>query len=104
MRSLRHLAFAFSLALALLVGEHAGLLHELGHGFDRIHAPSKDKTPASDTCDKCFAYSQLSGPAPGALATVFLAVAAIVLPGFIAIPAPSRTVVATRSRAPPAIL
>lgn len=96
--------FAFSLALALLVGEHAGLLHELRHGFQRIHAPSQEKSPAGDPCEKCFAYSQLSGPAPAVLAMPPRVVASDELPGFVAIPAPSRTVVASRSRAPPAIL
>jgi len=104
MRSLRRLSFSLLLLFALVAGEHAGLLHELGHGFQRIHAPAQDKNPANDVCDKCFAYSQLSGPTSGALAAVFFAVAATVLLGFIAIPAPSRTVVATRSRAPPAVL
>ena len=104
MRPLRRLLFAFSLVFALLVGEHAGLLHELGHGFQRIHAPSQDKNPANDTCDKCFAFSQLSGPAPGAVPTLPLVAAANELPGFIAIPAPSRTIVASRSRAPPSLL
>jgi hypothetical protein len=104
MRFLRRLAFAFPLVLVLLVGEHAGLLHELGHGFRRIHAPSQDKRPAGDTCDKCFAFSQLSGPAPGVLATLPLLAASNELPGFAAIPAPSRTIVASRSRAPPTAL
>ena len=104
MRFLRRFAFAFSLALALLVGEHAGLLHELHHGFQRIHAPSQEKSPARDICEKCFAYSQLSGPAPGMLAMLPRAAASDELPGFVAIPAPSRTIVASRSRAPPAIL
>jgi hypothetical protein len=103
MRALHRLAFAFSLAFALLLGEHAGLLHELGHGFQRIHAPSREKSPVHDACDKCFTFSQLSGPAPGALATLALVAAANELPRFVAIPAPSRTVVASRSRAPPSV-
>jgi hypothetical protein len=104
MSPLRRLGFALCLAFALLLGEQGALLHELGHGFQRIQTPSQDQTPASDTCDKCFAFSQLSGPAPGAIAAVALVIAAVVVSSFVAITAPSRTVVATRSRAPPSIL
>ena len=104
MHPLRRLLFALFIVLALLADEHAGLLHELGHGFQRIHAPSQDKNPANDACDKCFAFSQLSGPAPGVVPTLPLVAAANEIPGFIAIPAPSRTVVASRSRAPPTLL
>jgi sugar/nucleoside kinase (ribokinase family) len=99
----RHLGFALCLAFALLAGERGALLHELGHGLQRMHAPQKDGAPAGDTCDKCFAFSQLSGPAPGACVALAIAVATAALGSFVAIPAPSRTVVATRSRAPPAI-
>ncbi len=104
MRSLRCLGFALCLALALLLSEQGALLHELGHGLQRIQAPKQDHYPANDVCDKCFAFSQLSGPAPAAIAALPLVAAANELPGFIAIPAPSRTIVASRSRAPPAIL
>ncbi len=104
MKQIRHLGFALCLAFALLLGEHGALLHELGHGFQRIQTPSQDQTPAGDTCDKCFAFSQLSGPAPGAIAAVALVLATIFVSSFVAITAPSRTVVATRSRAPPSLL
>lgn len=103
MKRLRHLGFAACLALSLLLGEQGAVLHELGHGFQRIHAPAKDGAPAGDSCDKCFAFSQLSGPAPGAAAALAVAVATALIGSCAAIPAPSRTVVATRSRAPPAI-
>src|SRR5690349_17263386 len=66
----RHLGFALCLAFALLLGERGALLHELGHGLQRMHAPAKDGAPAGDTCDKCFAFSQLSGPAPSAAAAL----------------------------------
>ena len=104
MKPVRRLGFAIWLALALLVGEQGGLLHELGHGLQRIQTPTQHHYPGSDTCDKCFAFSQLSGPAPGAIAAVALLPAAIVASTFVAILAPSRTVVASRSRAPPIIL
>ena len=103
MKRFRHLGFALCLAFALLLGERGALLHELGHGLQRMHAPAKDGAPAGDTCDKCFAFSQLSGPAPSAAAALAVATVTAVIGFFVAIPAPSRTVVATRSRAPPAI-
>jgi hypothetical protein len=103
-KHVRHLGFALCVAFALLVGEHGALLHELGHGFQRIDHPTQDRYPGGDTCDKCFAFSQLTGAATGGIAVVAFALAAIVIALFVAITAPSRTVVATRSRAPPATL
>ena len=91
-------------ALALLVGQQAAALHDLGHAVKRINAPLQDQYPGADSCDKCFGFSQLSGSMPGTT-SLFVALDASILPSsFVAIPAPSRTVVATRSRAPPALL
>lgn len=103
-KHVRHLGFALCLAFALLMGEHGALLHELGHGFQRIDHPAQHQYPGGDTCDKCFAFSQLTGAAPGGVAAAVLVLAAILIAAFAAITAPSRTVVATRSRAPPSIL
>ncbi len=91
-------------ALALAVGQQAALLHDLGHAVKRIHAPAQDQYPGSDTCDKCFGFSQLSGSMPGTT-SVFVALdASPILLSFVATPAPSRTVVVTRNRGPPALL
>ena len=59
MHSLRRLAYAFSLALALLFGQHVATLHDLGHAVDRI--VHKSPLPGGGTCDECFACAQLSG-------------------------------------------
>ncbi len=59
MLSVRRIVLAFSFALALLVGQHAAALHDLGHAFDRI--AHKGSVPIGSTCDECFACAQLSG-------------------------------------------
>jgi len=95
---------ALWVALALLVGQQAAALHDLDHAVKRIHAPAQDQLPGSDTCDKCFGFSQLSGSMPGSITDVAVLDASIPHSPFVAIPAPSRTVVASRSRAPPSVL
>ena len=91
-------------ALALLVGQQAAALHDLGHAVKRINAPVQDQYPGADTCDKCFGFSQLSGSMPAA-ANAFLALdIAPILPSFVATQAPSRRVVVTRNRGPPTLL
>lgn len=115
MKSLRVLGFAIWLALALLVSEQGVLLHELGHDLEHLQAAADDHAddhdhdhdrhhPAPHDCVKCFVFSQLSGSAPAAIAALALVTEPILHTRFIAIPAPSRTVVATRSRAPPVLL
>jgi hypothetical protein len=104
MSRVRRFWSAVWVALALAVGQQAALLHDLGHAVKRIHAPTQDQYPASHTCDKCFGFSQLSGTAPGGVHALALAADSLSFTSFAAIVAPSRTVVATRSRAPPAVL
>ena len=115
MKSLRVLDFAIVLALAMLVSEQGVLLHELGHDLEHMQAAADDHDddhdhdhdghhPPPHDCVKCFVFSQLSGSAPAAIAALATVTEAIRHIPFIAIPAPSRTVVAARSRAPPAIL
>ena len=58
MRSSRRILFAFAVALALLFGEQAAALHDLGHAVDQI--AHKGSAPGSP-CDQCFACAQLSG-------------------------------------------
>ncbi len=111
MQSLRVLGFAIGLCLALLVSGQGVLLHELGHDLEHLQAAAHDDDhdhdghhPAPHDCVKCFVFSQLSGSAPAAIAPLATLAEAIRHTPFIAIPAPSRTVVATRSRAPPVLL
>jgi hypothetical protein len=68
MRSVRRLVLAFSLALALLFGQQAAALHDLGHAVDRI--AHKSPLPFGNTCGECFACAQLAGALGPALPTV----------------------------------
>ena len=58
MRFPRSAATAVLLALVLVLGQHAGLLHGLSHATEQI---SSKGAPAKVACDQCFACSQLSG-------------------------------------------
>jgi hypothetical protein len=57
MKPLRRLFTALWLALALLVGQQAAALHDLGHAINQVE--HKGSVPASNTCDECFACAQL---------------------------------------------
>jgi hypothetical protein len=103
MKRFRKLGFALWLALALLVGQQAAALHELGHATSAF---KQDKgTPSgSAKCDKHFLFAQFSG-AVGAFSCVPAvsageAIAALVHQAF----APAATRLAFHSRAPPTIL
>ena len=104
MRSIRRLASILWLALALLVGQQAAALHDLGHATGQLSHKQDSKT-APVLCDLCFACAQLSG-AVGATMPVLPAVAACapraadpLTPG---VASPAR--LAYRSRAPPSLL
>jgi hypothetical protein len=56
----RRIAVALCLALALLLGEHAAALHDLGHATERL-SQKKDSHPVPASCEKCFACAELSG-------------------------------------------
>jgi len=104
MRGMRHFASSLWLALALVLGQHAALLHDFGHALKRIQSSTQqDQHPGSDTCDKCSLYAPFTGAAGAYVAAVALAPAAFVAALFAFTPAPSRTVVSSRSRAPPRI-
>jgi hypothetical protein len=101
---LRRIAIAFGLALALLAGQQAAALHDLGHAAEQFSQKKHSRhVPAS--CDKCFACAELSG-APGVgIPAVAIPAAANEVPF-----ATSETGVACaprlafRSRAPPSLL
>jgi hypothetical protein len=59
MKPIRHLAAVVWLALALLVGQQAAALHDLGHATEKL-SQKHDSKPASSTCDQCFAFAELS--------------------------------------------
>ena len=104
MRSIRRLASILWLALALLVGQQAAALHDLGHATGQLSHKQDSKTaPAS--CDQCFACAELSG-AVGATVPVLPVVASCTPraadPLTSSAASPAR--LAYRSRAPPSLL
>jgi|SRR5450432_461982 hypothetical protein len=62
MKPIRRLATVLWLALALLVGQQAAALHDLGHATEKL-SQKHDSKPGSTTCDQCFACAELSGAA-----------------------------------------
>lgn len=101
-QALRRFLFALVLGLAVVAGQHAAQLHDLGHAFKRVQSGSQhDQHPGTDTCDKCSLYAPFGGAASTYVAGIPLVAAAIIAALFSFLPAPSRTVVAARSRAPP---
>ena len=104
MSRLRQFFPAAWLALALVLGQQAAQLHDLGHAIQRISTDSQDQHPGSDTCDKCSLYAPFSGAAAAFIAPPVVLTAAIVAALSAFLPAQSRTVVSSRSRAPPSLL
>jgi hypothetical protein len=97
----RRLASAFWLALALLLGQQAAALHALGHATERLH---QHEAPAPSTCDQCGAFTQFAGAAPAFVAAIAIVAGLDLVVSAAFTPAPSRTVVTSRSRAPPSVL
>jgi len=102
MKSLRCLGFAFWLAFALVVGQQAAALHDLGHATSQLDQKG-GKAPS--TCDKCFLCAQLSGAMGASIPVLPIGTAHDALPAFHpGTPAPAVTALAFRSRAPPTLL
>jgi hypothetical protein len=100
MKAHRFLA-ALWIALALLLGQQAAALHDLAHATEQLGGPLK--APAGKhTCDQCFLSAQLSGAVGTHVAIPPVVMATVVAAAFSFLPALSRTVVSSRSRAPPA--
>jgi hypothetical protein len=74
MKTARRLYLALLLAAALLVGQQAAMLHELGHATQKI-ASEKGSTPASHSDEECFLSAQLCG---GAAVTLPVCLAAVI--------------------------
>ncbi len=104
MRSTHRIAGILWLALALLVGQQAAALHDLGHATGQLSHKQDSKAPVS-TCDKCFACAELSG-AVGVTVPVLPLVAACTPRAAEPLPrgAASPARLAYRSRAPPTLL
>lgn len=97
----RRLVEVCILALALLLGQHAARVHALSHAIKSVQDGSQEQHPGSNTCDQCSLYASFSAAAASFVAPPVVLTAAIVtaFPPFL--PALSRTVVSSRSRAPP---
>jgi hypothetical protein len=91
------------LALAIAFSQYAAVLHELGHAIEHVSHPAKHHAPGSDSCDQCSAYSPFFGSAPASVAHLAIDLAGVALLLFVLLPAPARTVVTARSRAPPVL-
>jgi FtsP/CotA-like multicopper oxidase with cupredoxin domain len=102
MKRFRNFGFALWLVLALLVGQQAAALHELGHATAEFKQ-DKGSPGSSSKCDKHFLFAQFSGavgplcPVPPVSAGDV--VEALVHQAF----APTAARFAFQSRAPPAI-
>jgi len=101
MRPFRHFGFALWLALLLVVGQQAGLLHGLTHANEQLtHKPG---TPAKVACDQCFACAQLSGSASCVQTPGVVHAHAIAPRSFSEILAENFTHLVFHSRAPPVL-
>jgi hypothetical protein len=60
MKPMRRLAAVLWLAFALLAGQQAAALHDLGHATQKL-SHKQDSKPRTSTCDQCFACAELSG-------------------------------------------
>jgi len=101
MKSLRRLGVVLWLALALVAGQHAALLHDLGHAAEL--AQKQDSKPGQSQCEKCYAFAQLIG-APSPVFEVPAVVVAVEAIDFVDASAATRRVAAYRSQAPPILL
>jgi hypothetical protein len=102
MSFLRRFGFAVWLALAVVVGQQAVLLHDLGHAVERLADGTGKQLPAEKKCDTHFSCSQL-GSAVGSTAPA-LAVADSTsqqVSPFVTTEASQRTRLAYRAQAPP---
>ena len=104
MRSIRRIASILWLALALLVGQQAAALHDLGHATGQL-SHKQDSNTSHSTCGQCFACAELSG-AVGVTVPALPRVAACTPraadPVASGVASPAR--LAYRSRAPPSLL
>lgn len=102
MKSFRRFVPGLFLIVALLLGQHAAQLHDLSHAIQGVERGSQEQYPGSDTCEKCSLYAPFSGAAAAFIVAAIVLSAAIVAALASFLPALSRTVVTSRSRAPPA--
>ncbi len=102
MKAFHRFAPALFLAIALLLGQQAAQLHDLSHAIQGVEKGSQEQYPGSDSCEKCSLYAPFSGAAAAFVVAAIALTAAIIAALASFLPALSRTVVTSRSRAPPA--
>jgi len=102
MKQLRTFGFLLWLALALVVGQQALLLHDLAHASEKLS--QKDSKPAPAKCDQCFACAQLAGGAPATVPTVPAVTCGIDGVAHVEQVALAAALLAYRSQAPPVLL
>ena len=99
MTQLRRVLFSFLMAFAVVIGQQAVAMHDLSHATGH-----KESTPGKSTCDKCFACAELSSAVGASIPPVALLDGAPVLAHDVeTASAPSATLLAYRSQAPPAL-
>jgi hypothetical protein len=104
MTRLRRLGFALWLALALLVGQQAVVLHDLGHARESL-GEQRDTQLPQKACEEHFLCAQLGSAVGSALLVLAHAAAGAIDSGvFLDALAPAAPRLAFRSRAPPTLL
>ena len=104
MKALRRLGFALWLALALVAGQQAVALHDLGHASEILQQPEGSK-PGPSKCGAHFACSLLaSAVGAGALVAAIVVATPPRAGSLRERPAPQPLRLAFRSRAPPTLL
>jgi hypothetical protein len=104
MNRFRHLASAFGLALALLLGQHAAALHDIAHASES-HWQKHDGKRGPVHCDENLACASMAGAAAAFVPTLPLVAAQAGAPSILTdSPAPAAARLAYRSQAPPLFL
>jgi len=101
MKLFRRLGVVLWLALALVAGQHAALLHDLGHAAELTQ--KQDSKQSQTQCEKCYAFAQLIG-APSTVFEVPAVVSSVEAIGFVDASAVTRRIAAYQSQAPPILL
>jgi len=103
MNRIRRFAYAFGLALALVVGQQAAALHALGHATERF-AQTQDSLPNAPSCDEHFLFAGFSGALAASVPDLPTSAGDTVPAVFDERAAPQPLRLAFRSRAPPVFL
>ncbi len=103
MKQLRTFGFLIWLALAVVFGQQAALLHGLGHASEKL-SQKQDSKPVPAKCDECFTCAQLAGGAPATAPTVPTVTCGIDGVTHVQQVAIAAALLAYRSQAPPVLL